>query len=91
MALMTISRAISTGITNNVAIAELKHKAKLADIKLQLGVASKLRVQEHNEKLTNAQTAHSMWHAGLSPAQVQLYNSNKEFLEAIIAEDSTAT
>lgn len=91
MALMTISRAISTGITNNVAISELKHKAKLADIKLQLGVASKLRIQEHNEKLTNAQSAHSLWFAGLSAEQQVLYNSNKEFLQSILDGDSTTT
>jgi hypothetical protein len=86
MAISALSRAISLSITNNVAISERKHKAKLDDIKLQLGVAAKLRVQEHNEKLTNAQSAHSMWFAGLSPEQVDLYNSNKEYLQSILEE-----
>lgn len=85
MALLTISRAISTGITRNVAIGELKHEAKLEDIKLSLAAAKDLRLKEHAKRHTEATIAHATWHTGLTPQQQAQYAASLQLLQSAIS------
>jgi hypothetical protein len=84
MALLTISRAISTGIQRNVAIGELKHEAKLEDIKLSLAAAKDLRIKDHAKRHTEATIAHATWHQGLNPQQQEQYLRSLELLQSAI-------
>lgn len=61
MSLMTISRAISAGVQRNVAVAELKHEAKIADVRHALAANALLRLDEHSARLAKARMAHVKW------------------------------
>jgi hypothetical protein len=84
MALLTISKAISSGIQRNVAVSELKHEAKLADIKLTLASNAITRMDTHAKRLTEARIGHATWLAGLSPAEAACFEQSKADLEAAI-------
>lgn len=84
MALLTISKAISANIQRSVAISELKHEAKVEDIKLQLAVAKDLRLTDHARKHTEATIAHATWYQGLQPAQQEQFGKSLALLNAAI-------
>lgn len=90
MALLTISRAISTGIQRNVAISELKHEAKIEDIKLQLAVAKDLRLNDHARKHTEATIAHATWYSGLQPAQQEQFGKSIALLQSVLTSAPTS-
>jgi hypothetical protein len=89
MALLTISRAISTGIQRNVALSELKHEAKIADVKLSLAGQALLRMDNHAKRLTEARMEHATWLNSLDAAQQSIFDTSKADLEAAIAPAST--
>ena len=90
MALLTISNAISAGIQRNVAISELKHEAKIEEIKLQLAVAKDLRLNEHAKRHTEATIAHATWYSGLQPAQQEQFGKSIALLQSVLAPAPTS-
>lgn len=91
MAILTISRAISSGIQRNVQISELKHSAKLDDIKLQLAAAKDLRLKDHAKKHTEATIAHATWYAGLEAAGQQQFQTSLALLNDAINPTPSST
>lgn len=90
MPIMTISRAISTGIQRNIAVSELKHEAKLADTKLHLASAALTRMDTHAKRLTEARIAHATWEASLSGPAKECYDQSLADLQAAIAPPSAS-
>lgn len=84
MPFMTVSRAISSGIQRNVAVSELKHNAKLDNLKRELAIAQLQRASTYGRKLTEARSEHAMWEATLTPAQAQTYAQSLLDIEAIV-------
>lgn len=84
MALLTISRAISTGIQRNVALSELKHEAKIADVKLNLAGSALLRMDTHAKRLTEARMEHVTWLNQADAATQQCFDQSKADLESAI-------
>lgn len=84
MPFTTISRAISTGIQRNVTISELKHEAKVDDIKRELAVQSITRKAVYGRKLTEARIEHAVWQASLSEEGQKTYEASLNDIEAIV-------
>jgi len=91
MALLTISRAISSGIQRNVAMSELKHEAKITDLKLQLAAASLVRLDDHSKRLTEARLSHATWLGALSVPEQECFNQSKSDLQAAVSPAPTTT
>lgn len=91
MAILTISRAISSGIQRNVQISELKHSAKLDDIKLQLAAAKDLRLKDHAKKHTEATIAHATWYTGLTPEGQAQFQSSIQLLNDALHPTPSST
>lgn len=85
MALLVISKAISDGIKRNVATSELKHTARIDDLKLELATKSMLRLDHHSRKYAEATVAHATWHNGLSEPEQAIFAQCKAALQAAIA------
>lgn len=88
MALMTISRAISSGIQRNVQISELKHEAKIEDIKLQLASNALVRLDTHAKRLTEARMSHVTWLNGADEATKQCFETSKSDLQKVITPEA---
>lgn len=84
MALLTISKAISASITRSVAMSELKHEAKIEDLKLSLAVAKDLRMNEHARKHTEASIEHATWFNNLQPGQQEQFGKSLTLLQSAI-------
>lgn len=85
MALKSISRALSTGIQRNLAVSELKHEAKLDDLKRELAVATIMRRSHYGQKLTDARITHATWLGSLTPEGQQCYSQSLADIEAIVS------
>ncbi len=85
MALKSISNAISTGIKRNLAVSELKHEAKLDDLKRELAVSSIQRKAIYGQKLTNARIEHATWLSQLTVEGQQCYAQSLADIEAIVS------
>lgn len=90
MALLTISKAVSASITRSVAMSELKHEAKIEDLKLSLASAKDLRIKEHARKHTEATIEHATWFNSLQPAQQDQFSKSLALLNAAIAPAPTS-
>ena len=91
MALRTISTALSSGIKRNLAVSELKHEAKLDDLKRELAVAQIQRKSHYGQKLTEARITHATWLSSLNPEGVQCYQQSLADIEAIVTPAPTTT
>lgn len=89
MALLTISKAVSAKIQRSVAMSELKHEAKIEDLKLQLASAKDLRLNEHARKHTEATIDHAKWFNSLQSEQQAQFGKSLALLQAAIAPAST--
>lgn len=85
MALMAITTAISAGIQRNVAISEMKHEAKIEDIRLSLASAALTRMDTHAKRLTDARIAHATWVSTLQGPSLECYNASVADLQSAIA------
>lgn len=90
MALKSISNAITTGIKRNLAVSELKHEAKLDDLRRELAVASIQRKANYGQRLTEARITHATWLASLTPEGQQCYQQSLADIEAIVSPAPTA-
>lgn len=84
MPFSTISKAISGNVQRSVAISELKHKAKIDDIRRDLAVSQLTRKTHYAEKLLNARTAHATWYAALTEEGKAEYQKAVDDIEAIV-------
>jgi hypothetical protein len=79
-----IARSVSTGIQRNLTISDLKHEAKIDDLKRELARSTLTRATEHGRKLTEARLQHATWQATLTPEGVQCYQASLADIEAIV-------
>ncbi len=84
MAFRTISQALSSGIQRTVAVSELKHNAKLDDLKRELAVSTLQRASHYGQKLTEGRIQHVQWLSGLTPEGQNLYSQSLMDIETIV-------
>lgn len=84
MSLITITRAINASVNRSVAVSEMKHEARIADVKLNLAAAALTRMDTHARKLTEARVAHSTWLASQSADVQQCYDQSVSDLKAAL-------
>lgn len=84
MALRTISQALSSGIQRTVAVSELKHNAKLDDLKRELAVNQLQRASHYGQKLTDARLQHVQWLSNLTQEGQILYSQSLNDIESIV-------
>lgn len=85
MAFKLLTTATNAAIARNIAVAELKHTARVEDIQLELARKSEMRLAEHARKLTEAKHAHAVWHNNLDEAGKQMFADSLQTLKAVIA------
>lgn len=90
MAIFTISKAISTNIKQSVAVSELKHNAKITDLKLTLARKAALRLDEHAKLLTEARMEHVNWLANADETTKSVFETSKADLIAAISGAPTS-
>ena len=90
MAIFTISKAISTNIKQSVAVSELKHSAKITDLKLTLARKAALRLDDHAKLLTEARMEHVTWLANADATTKQVFETSKADLMSAISAPSTS-
>lgn len=73
MSILTITRAINSGIERSVVVSELKHTEKLAALRESLAIDRDLRIKANAQRHTDATIAHATWHQSLSKGQQEQY------------------
>jgi hypothetical protein len=91
MPFSAISRSISTGIQRSLTVSDLKHEAKIDDLKRELARASITRKTDHGRKLTEARIQHAVWEATLNQEGQQCYQASLADIEAIVNPPATST
>lgn len=89
MAIMAISKAVSASISRSVAASELKHKAKMEDLTISIGIDGLLRKDKHAERLTNARYEHTQWLSNLDEVGKSIHQQSVNDLDIIINGKAT--
>lgn len=84
MSLITITRAVNASINRSVALSEMKHQARIEDVKLNLASAALTRMDSHAKRLTVARVEHATWLAQQTPDVQQCYEQSLEDLKAAL-------